>query len=82
MINLIPGLIRNLYELNLFMPYKNKNNKKLSVIIPIYNEPKIYKNLKLIEKELKKDFKKYEIICVDDGSSDNTLIKITRSKIL
>jgi glycosyltransferase involved in cell wall biosynthesis len=48
------------------------NGTKVSVIIPLYNEPKAAKNIHLIEEELKKSFKRYEIICVNDGSRDKT----------
>jgi len=50
------------------------SGKYLSVIIPVYNEEK---NLEILYKELKPVLesigKKYEIIFVDDGSSDNSL---------
>lgn len=55
-------------------------NRKISVIIPIFNESKIYQNLKIFEQSLKKDFENYEIICVNDGSSDETLKKISHHK--
>lgn len=48
---------------------------KLSVIIPCYNESKIIKeSIKEIYSFLKqnKNLKDFEIICIDDGSSDNT----------
>lgn len=50
----------------------------ISVIIPIYNEEKnLLKNLNFIYSKLKKIKKKYEIIIVNDGSTDNT-IKIVK----
>lgn len=44
---------------------------KLSIIIPVYNVEK-YISL-CLESILKQSFKDYEIICVNDGSSDNSL---------
>lgn len=55
---------------------------KLSVIIPAYNEEKcIYQNLKRTDKTLKTFCDSYEIICVNDGSSDNTKKEIERAQI-
>lgn len=46
---------------------------KLSVIVPVYNEGEfIYRNLHECIKELKKYGSNFEIIVVDDGSTDNT----------
>ena len=61
----------------LFKP--QKNSKKFSIVIPVYNEgknlgiliPKIYK-------ELKKE--KFELIIVDDNSTDNTATLIKKFK--
>lgn len=44
---------------------------KLSIIIPVYNVEK-YISL-CLESILKQSFKDYEIVCVNDGSSDNSL---------
>lgn len=68
----------------------NKNNFlfKYSIIIPSYNEEKRLPNtLKLINSFLQKKKIKYEIIVVDDWSTDNTVksikwIKIDHLKIL
>ena len=47
--------------------------KKLSVIVPVYNEEKtIITTLRRIE-ETKDDRTEYEIIVINDGSKDNTL---------
>ena len=47
--------------------------KKLSIIIPVYNEEKtIITTLKKI-KVTKDDRVEYEVIVIDDGSRDNTL---------
>ena len=52
---------------------QSKNQKELSVIIPLFNEEKslssLYRELKPI---LKHSGKSYEIIFVDDGSNDNS----------
>jgi glycosyltransferase involved in cell wall biosynthesis len=57
---------------------------KLSIIIPAWNEEKvIYKNLHEVDKTLNAAFKKtnidYELIIVNDGSSDNTHKEIQRA---
>ena len=56
-----------------------ENNIKLSIIIPVYNEDQYI--LKLLH-ELKYYFNsdENEIIIVDDGSTDNSLIKINQYK--
>ena len=47
--------------------------KKLSVIVPVYNEEKtIIATLKRLE-ETKDTRVEYEIIVINDGSTDNTL---------
>ncbi len=54
-------------------------SKKISVVIPVYNEEK---NLPLISQEVGGVFSgtpyEYEIIFVNDGSSDNSLLEIIR----
>ena len=45
----------------------------ISIIMPCYNEEKnIYHNLLETSKIIGKRFNNYEIICVDDGSCDNS----------
>ena len=47
---------------------------KISVVIPAYNEEKVIKNtLQAYGDYLSSNFKEYEIIMVDDGSTDKTL---------
>lgn len=54
--------------------------KKLSVIVPVYNEEKtIIATLKRLE-ETKDKRVEYEIIIVNDGSTDNTL-KMLKSNV-
>ena len=45
--------------------------KKLSVVVPMYNETNIYSNMQEMIKSLDKNFKNYEIILVDDGSTND-----------
>ena len=54
----------------------------LSVIIPAYNEgPHIYENLLRIDNEVKNFCQSYEMIVVDDGSSDQTLSEARRAAL-
>jgi dolichyl-phosphate beta-glucosyltransferase len=50
----------------------------LSVVIPLFNEEKRLKNLKIINEFLKSQKIKSELIVVNDGSSDKTLRLIKR----
>lgn len=51
----------------------NKLDEKISVFIPAYNEEKIIKESILkIHKYLKNNFKTFELVLVDDSSTDNT----------
>ena len=53
--------------------YDIYSDKKISLIVPLYNEEKaIEGNLKLLEEELQKYFRNWEIIVVSDGSTDRT----------
>ena len=44
---------------------------KFSVIVPVYNVEKYLKNC--IESVLQQEYKDYELILVNDGSTDNSL---------
>ena len=47
---------------------------EISVIAPVYNEEEnINRLIENVEKVLKQNFKSYEILLVNDGSTDNTL---------
>lgn len=50
---------------------KEKNNPLLSIIVPMYNSEKFISDC--IESILNQDFKDYELILVDDCSTDDTL---------
>ncbi|HEB74224.1 MAG TPA: glycosyltransferase, partial [Candidatus Desulfofervidus auxilii] len=56
---------------------------EISIVIPVYNEeqalPKLYNSLKKVLESLQK---KYEIILVDDGSTDRTweVLSVLRAK--
>ena len=44
--------------------------KKISIIMPVYNSEKYLS--KAVESVLNQDFEDYELILVDDGSTDNS----------
>ena len=55
-----------------FLYRKNhKTNPKISIIIPVYNSEKVIEEC--LNSLLVQTFKDFEIICVNDGSTDNTL---------
>lgn len=47
--------------------------EKVSVIVPLYNEEQ---NIEILYEEIKKNLDNFELILVDDGSTDNTWQKI------
>lgn len=60
------------------MKRKRKKRRKISIVIPAFNEEK---NVTLLYKELKKvlaPLGDYEIIFVDDGSTDNTFKELEK----
>ncbi len=57
-----------------------EKNQKLSVVLPAYNEgERIYENLRTVSSCLREFCGEYELIAVNDGSSDHTLAEITRA---
>ncbi len=51
----------------------------ISVVVPCYNEEQnIYRNLNKIKNHLEKNFKDFEIIVVNDGSTDGTVSEIEK----
>lgn len=57
----------------------NKEKNFISAVIYVHNQEKeIYFFLELVEKSLSQLFEKYEVICVDDSSSDNSMAEIKR----
>ena len=59
-------------ELQKYIFYSPKEkNSQISVIIPIYNCEKYIKEC--LSSLIKQTFKNFEIICINDGSNDNTL---------
>ena len=51
--------------------HKKTSNPKISIIIPIYNGEKYLEEC--LDSVIKQTLKEIEIICVDDGSTDNSL---------
>lgn len=51
---------------------------KVSVIIPVYNEEEVI--VDCLESLVKQSLKDFEVIVVDDGSSDKSKVKIQKSK--
>ena len=52
---------------------------QISVIVPCYNEEKnIYQNTIKIFNYLKRSFKNFEIILVNDGSDDRTIDQLRK----
>lgn len=57
----------------------NKEKNFISAVVYVYNEGKnIYSFLEKINQELNNNFEKYEIICVNDASTDNSVAEIKR----
>src|SRR5689334_10974235 len=54
-------------------------NMKISVIIPIYNEEKSIKDC--LESLDKQSFRDFEVILIDDGSTDKTSVILLNLKI-
>ncbi|MFH0969213.1 MAG: dolichyl-phosphate beta-glucosyltransferase, partial [Patescibacteria group bacterium] len=57
------------------------HTEKISVVVPCFNEERtIYDNLKKIFKYLKESFGNFEIIAVNDGSTDGTINELKKFK--
>ncbi len=54
--------------------------KRLSVLIPVYNEVNIAKNIHTLIDEAEQHFDQYEIIIVSDGSNEETVQKLKKCK--
>ena len=52
----------------------------ISCIIPMYNEEENVKHIIKLTDEVMQKYESYEIICVDDGSKDNTLDMLEKEK--
>ncbi|AZV77142.1 glycosyltransferase [Parasedimentitalea marina] len=59
-------------------PIMTSNQPKVSVIIPAFNEEKVIEQC--INSVLRSDYPNFEVIIVDDGSTDNTLNKVLKFK--
>lgn len=58
---------------------KRKND--ISVVLPCFNEEKtVLKNLEIINAYLQANFVSYEIIAVNDGSTDKTLLELEKAR--
>ena len=62
------------FDYYIYRKIKKKSNPKISIIIPVYNSEKVIEEC--LNSLLVQTFKDFEIICVNDGSTDNTLNKI------
>lgn len=60
-----------LNELDIKKSNNSKSEIKISVIMPVYNAEKFLKQS--VESVLNQSLKEIELICVDDGSTDNSL---------
>src|SRR5260221_9380423 len=75
--NQIPHKLDSTSKLKLVLYYPQNMPKKISFVIPVKNEAGSVEILyKEIVREVKKLKSKYEIIFIDDGSTDNTFSKI------
>lgn len=65
---------------SLFMYKQILESKRLSVLIPVYNELNIAKNIHVLIDEAEQHFHQYEIIIVSDGSNQETVKKLKKCK--
>ena len=62
---------------------KIKDKLRVAIIIPAFNEAKVISDvIKRLKKTLAKEKFSYEIILVDDGSTDDTVKKSKKEKII
>lgn len=55
------------------------NSEKLSVVVPCFNEERnIYSNIQKIHRYLENNFETFEIIAVNDGSTDKTVEELKK----
>ena len=55
------------------------NKEKISVVIPCFNEERnVYLNIKKIFQYLESNFEDFEVIAVNDGSTDKTLVELEK----
>lgn len=60
------------YNQNCFQYFKSLGiNPKISIIVPVYNTEEYLKNC--LESLINQTYKNIEILCIDDGSKDNSL---------
>jgi dolichyl-phosphate beta-glucosyltransferase len=58
------------------------NSEKISVVIPCFNEERgIYENTKKIFNYLERNFENFEIIAVNDGSTDKTMEELKKIQL-
>jgi len=56
-----------------------EKEKQISVVVPCYNEKRIiYQNINKIFRYLKENFESFEIIVVNDGSTDGTIEELKK----
>lgn len=57
----------------------NKEKNFISAVVYVYNqETQIYRFLELVNETLRNSFEKYEIICVNDASTDGSIKERTK----
>ena len=57
------------------------DTRTISVVVPCFNEGKrIYRNIAKIREFLSERFSSFQIIVVNDGSTDDTLVELVRAE--
>lgn len=67
-------ILRGAIKYNDTIDLDSNFNPKVSILIPAYNEEKSI--LSCIKGALKQDYHNFEVLVIDDGSTDNTLQKV------